>query len=296
MRIGSTFAATLLLVSLAFGPVFALDTIHGTWTIEVGHGPEGVALTLETGSDARFHDTSSFDIHPNELGLEVALAKATPSEVSFSLVREAGSIAGTGTVARGTGNGTFVFTPSDTYRSHMRDRGYGDLDLRKQFAAATLDLTTEFVDRVAAAGYPHLPFDKLIAFRALGIDDTFIHDMHATFAKRDIDPEEMTSLRALNVTGGYVSHMRGSGFGVDTPNDAVQLRALNVDEDYVRDLASHGYDHLSAAQLVQLRALGIDGAYIKRVEAHGFSHLPIDKLIQLKALNVVSFRLEGIAA
>jgi len=293
MRIGSTFAAVVLLVSLAVGRLFALEMIHGTWSIEIGHGPESVQLTLQTGSDAHFQDVSSFDIQASELGIASALATPGQSDVKFTISREAGSIAGSGTVKGGTGNGTFVFTPSEAFRTHMRDRGYGDLDAHQEFTATMLDLTTGFVDRIVAAGYPHVSFGKLITFRALGVDGDFIHDMRATFAATDIDADEMTSLRALKVTSAYVSQMRDSGFTVPSPNDAVQLRALNVNEAYVRDLSAAGYDHLSSEELVQLRALGIDAAFIKRVEVHGFSHLPIDKLIQLKALNVISASFQG---
>jgi hypothetical protein len=289
MRIGSiTFAAIVLLISLAVGRAWALDSIHGTWSIEPGRDAAHVHLTLQTSDDASHsHDTSSFDIGSDQLGIGSALSGATSSEVKLTILREAGSIVCTGTVGHGTGSGTYVFMPSDAFRSRMHDRGYDDLELHTQFAAAALDLTTGFIDRIGAAGYPHLSFERLIAFRALGIDEDFVRDMRSTFAGTEISAAQLLSLRALSVTREYVAQMRDGGFAVDDPNDAVQLRALDVSGAYVRDLASAGYDHLSSRELVQLRALGIDAAYIKRVEAHGFSHLPIDKLIQLKALNVI---------
>jgi hypothetical protein len=286
-----TMAAVVLLVSLAVGRADALVTIPGSWSIESGRAPAQVKFTVHTDSDrAGFHDTSSFDFDPSALRLLEALPSTSERDVTFTIVREAGSFACSGSFVRGAGGGSFIFTPNAEFLAQMRDRGYGQLEPRDLLAAATVDLTTKFVDDISAEGYRHLPLDKLFAFRALGVDGAFVRSMRSTFRTSAIDAAEMISLRALGISDAYIREMREAGFAVAAPNDAVQLRALNVNAAYVRDLASAGYSHLSSQELVQLRALGIDAAYIKRVEAHGFSHLPIDQLIRLKALNVVATR------
>jgi hypothetical protein len=195
------------------------------------------------------------------------LNSSTLRPLTFTLAREAGSFACTGSAGLGRGGGDYVFTPNETFLGKMRERGYAGLTSDQQLRAAVVDVTVGFVDRIAAAGYGRLAYDKLVAFRAIGVDDDYIR-----------------AIRML-LSGPLVS-----------ASDMIALRALNVDVAYLSALASVGYPHVSTQEAVQLRALGIDAAYIKRVATHGFSHLPIEQLVRLKALNVISERSQELAA
>jgi hypothetical protein len=280
--------ALALITALAAQTAMAQSTAAGTWSIEPSDTAGKVRFDVRTdGSGEGYHNESSSDVETQSLGLSSQQLSSGGNHVTFTLAREAGSFACEGWISNGKGGGTYVFTASSTYLSKMHDLGYDDISARKQMTAAMIDLTTGYVDSIAKAGYPHLPFDKLVAFRALKIDETFVRSMRSLFGNSGVDSEQIVALRALGVTGTYVEQMRAAGFAVPTARDAVQLRALHVDSAYVRELAAAGYSHLSSEQLIQLRALHIDAAYIKRVQAHGFPNPTVEQLVRLKAMNVI---------
>jgi hypothetical protein len=284
-------AALALLLQLALATVAMAAGIPGTWSLEASREGGRANFTLRADDPgSRSHNVSSHDIDPAELGLRAALSASAESKVAFTIVRDAGSFACSGVAGGGRAAGTFVFTPSEAFLAAMRERGYPELSAHQALQAASLDLTLAFVDGLIAAGYRGLPFEKLIAFRALGIDGDYARAMQGAFRGKTISAEDLIPLRALGVNERFVGEMRDAGLDVPGPKDAVRLRALNVDLAYVRELAAVGYAHLSFEAVMQLRALGIDAAYIKRVQAHGFPHPTIEELVRLKALNVVRLK------
>jgi len=289
-RVVESLAALVLLVQLGLTAATAAAGASGTWSIETLRDG-GASLTLSsTASGARGASVNSHDVDVAGLGISRAFSAAGQSSVAFTLAREAGSIVCSGTAGNAAASGTFVFTPSEQFVTKMRERGYPGLSGQDLLRAATLDVTTAFVDGIFAAGYSHLPFEKLIVFRALGIDETYLRAMHQAFAGVALGADDLLPLRALGVTAHYVQDMRAAGLSVTEPQVAIRARALKIDVDYVRDLSAAGYGRLPFEDLVRLRALGIDGAYIKRVQAHGFPHPAIEELIRLKALNVIALR------
>jgi len=172
------------------------------------------------------HNESSFDISPQRLGLSDEQLRSAGGHITFTFAREAGSFACEGSMAKGSGGGTFAFSPSTAYLSTMRAHGY-TLDPHQQMTAATLDLTTAYVDGVAAAGFAHLSFEQLVSFRALRIDEAYIRSIRATFGG-PIDAEKMLSLKALGIDSAYIKRVQGHGFSNLTVDQLISLKALNV--------------------------------------------------------------------
>jgi hypothetical protein len=292
-RVSMAVAAALLLLVLLLTARPSLvgaqaTTITGTWSAERSDTPG--KLHVEFSSDdggGKSHVDSSFDQDGARFGVTQAQLDSAGTHVAFTFAREAGSFACEGWIAHGQGGGPFTFSPSAAYAADMRARGYGGLTARDQMVAAVLDIRTGYVDAIASAGYPHLPFEKLIAFRAMKIDESYARAMRAAFPNGALDADQLISLRALQVTPEYLAQMRAAGIAIGGAEEAVQLRALKVDPDYVRSLAAVGYAHLTTEQLVRLRALRIDAAYVKRVQAHGFNNLSVDQLVRLKAMHVI---------
>lgn len=283
-----TAAGFALLLALSARAVSAQSTpIAGTWSIEPAATPGTIQFEIRTKDDGNFHVSSSFDSSTQALGLSTAQLQSRGNHVVFTLAREAGSFACEGWLSDGKGGGTFTFAPSANYLVNMRSRGYDSISAHDQMVAALLDITSGYVDAIAAAGYPHLPFDKLVAFRALRIDAAYVRAMRAAFPSSGGDVQQIIALRALRVTDSYVTEMRNAGFAIETAQEAVKLRALRIDAAYVRDMTAVGYPNLSSEQFVQLRALGIDATYVKRVKAHGFPHPTVEQLIRLKSMNVI---------
>jgi hypothetical protein len=247
----------MLLFHLAPMPAEAAQSVTGSWTIHPQAKRGIVVLSLEiddgrTGS----HDHDTHDIAANAIGITEEELDAPSSAVSFSIVRDAGTIAGKGTLVRGSGGGTFTLTSNASFEAALHGRGYevapGDF-----LGLAMIDVTIAYVDEIASAGYPHIDLGQLIALRALGVDGAYARDLRTTFASAELAAGELTSLRALRVTGDFVRSLRDAGVAITRPDEAVQLRALGIDRDYVRRVEAHGIVHPSIDQLVKLKALNI---------------------------------------
>lgn len=284
----SRFAIVLAGALALLAAAASLPSMSGTWSLEPAATAGKVNIQLRSTDQSGKEDIqSSFDVSTQDLGLAAVQLASQRGDVAFTWAREAGSFACKGWLSEGKGGGTFVFTPSSEYLAKMHAAGYDLATPRDQMIAAILDINTGYVAAIAAAGYPRLPFQKLIAFRALKIDDVYVRAMRAAFGSAGLGPEQIISLQALRVTPEYIADMRAAGVAIDTSQDAIRMRALKVDAAYVRSMAAVGFTHLSSDELVRLRALGIDATYVKRVQAHGFANPTVDQLVRLKAMNVI---------
>jgi len=247
----------MLLFHLAPMPAEATQSVTGSWTIHPAaqRGILALSLAIDDGRPGS-HDRDTHDIPANAIGITQEELDAPSSAVSISVVRDAATIAGRGTLARGSGGGTFTLTPNSSFEAALHGRGY-DVAPGDFLGLAMIDLTIAYVDEIASAGYPHLELGQLIAFRALGIDGAYVRDLRTTFASAYLDAGELTSLRALRVTGDFVRSLRDSGVAITRPDEALQLRALGIDRDYVRRVEAHGIIHPSIEQLVKIKALNI---------------------------------------
>ena len=238
-------------------PLLALVTVlHGSWSITPSSTPGLINLTMMMDRDAGHQRSSSHDVTPQSIGL-TAQELQSSNHVNFSIVRDAGTFACEGSVVASRGGGAMTFTSSPSFEHAMNERGY-DVSANDEVTAAMLDISVAYVDAIASAGFPHLPFERLVAFRALNIDPEYVRSMRSLLGEGLRDPEQIISMRALNVTTAYVT-----------------------------ELANVGYGHLSSQDLIKLRALGIDAAYVQRVKAHGFPHPSIEDLVRMKALNII---------
>ena len=236
-RTVTTLAALVLLVQLALTGLSARENVTGKWTIEPARDQRRVNLVLLTsdGRNSHGHSIDSDELDPGVLGLLPALSASAQRHVDFTLAHEAGDFACSGTAGNGRGSGTFVFAPSERFLEKMRARGY-DLTLKQTLQAAMLDLTVGFVDEVIAAGYRGLPYEKLIVFRAIGIDGTYIRSTQGAFPGKGVSADDLIPLRSLGVTGRFVDEMRAAGFDVRDSQEAIRLRAVGVDPAFARDI------------------------------------------------------------
>jgi hypothetical protein len=285
-RVGGTLIMVTLLLSAA--PCLAASGMTGEWSVHrTGSTSSRVEVNLRSDEPAGRRGTwdGSFGVDLARLGLSATDLDSGGHHVQFTLERAAGWFACDGWAGNGKGAGVFTFVPSATFLDGLRARGLGEPSPRKVLVAATVDLTLDYIDEISAAGFPHLPLDRLIGFRALDITPASLADLRRTFGT-ELSEQDALSLAALHVTPAYVADMRSLGVSVPSPRKATALKALGVDRGYVETLAKAGYSKLDAEQLVQLKALGVDDAYIRHLASHGLSNLTVSKLVQLKALGI----------
>lgn len=281
-------ALGLIAFLLTAAPCSADNRMTGEWSVRrLASTSSKVEVNLRSDERSARGGTwdGSFGVDIARLGLSAADLDSAGHHVQFTLARGAGSFECDGWAGNEKGAGVFTFVPSAAFFDGVRARGLGEVSPRKQLAAATVDLTLDYIDEISAAGFPHLPFDRLITFRALEITRGSLADLRATFGAA-FSEQDAVSLAALHVTRAYVADMRSLGISVSSPQNAIQLKALGIDRTYVDALAKAGYPKLEGEQLVQLKALGVDGAYVRYLASHGLTNLTVSKLVQLKALGI----------
>jgi len=222
-----TAAAVVLLTLLAVGTAAALVTLPGTWTIAVSHD-DNKFVRLELSSDSPgHHDSNSHDVPTAVLNLKPDDLTAAEHAVSFTISRDAGTIRCAGTLAHGNGGGPFEFTPSDAFRSRMHERGYWNLQPNDQLTGAMVDLTTDYVDELAAVGYRHVDYSELVALRANRVDADYLRDL-ASVGYRELPIGELMALRGLNIDAAYIKRVQAHGFQHLPIEKLIELKATNV--------------------------------------------------------------------
>ena len=257
-----------LLICAAAAPPF--HQITGTWQIEQSSRPERQMRLSFDNED----NNNVMDYRP-------AGVDGPSGPANFSLQREAGTFRFTGMLGGGNGSGSFTFTPSDAFAAGLAARGQQFEDERGLLTAACIDLTLAYVDSISRAGYPHLTFDHLVAFRALRVTPDSIAGLRNLFG--DLRADDVISATALHVNAAYVNELRTFGIGDITLERAVTFKALHITKDYVSELARMGYGNLKPDQIVSFKAMHIDAAYLQHLAAHGFTHLTAEQVIQMKA-------------
>jgi hypothetical protein len=263
-----------------------LASTSGTWQLTRTSGTHRLELRLTTGEQSNtvriWNESGGYGAE--ELGLTDARIDAAPANMQFTLNREAGIFRFTGILGHGTGNGSFVFTPSESYRSGLLSRGLDARTDRDIMTAAMVDLTLTYIDGIRAAGYPGLAFDELLAFRALNVTPSSIAQLRSMFG--NLDAHQVISTTALHITPAYINEMHEIGMARVTPETAVEFKALGITKSYVAQLSQLGFSHLKPHEIVEFRALHIDAAYIKHLAEHGLKNLTVEQLVQLKASGI----------
>jgi hypothetical protein len=211
----------------------AIDPIN--WTYRDDDGPA-------RNSQLRFsHNGMMTSFSPEEasriMGELATASLANPGEaVTFSIVREAGSLACSGRVERtGSAAGTCRFNPYKRFTDALSRRGLPPEDSDAVLALTLVDARVALVDGLLDQGYR---FD---------------------------DADDLIAVAALDVSPAYAGELRGAGLKVDDLDDLVAARALHVDAAWLGEMAKAGYPGLKVEQAIQMRALGVTPDYAKRM-------------------------------
>jgi len=132
-----------------------------------------------------------------------------------------------------------------------------DSIIEKAIKAKATGVTPEYIAamRAAVPSLSRLDFADFSGMRALGVTPDFARELAGAGFPR-ITADELTQARAVGLTGGYVSAMRGAGVEGNL-DDFIQLRAVGVDPSFAARVKASGIRPVRADDLVELRALGI---------------------------------------
>ena len=144
-------------------PAAQSPTVEGTWSTRArqrDNGRHRIQISMEVDGDGTWQ--MGFSVEDGALnGLSFDQARGTSDNVSFQLVRDAGTVAFEGLIRDGRGAGTFSFTPNAGWQRDMAGFGYDDLSERQVFSAAIHNISTAYVQDLQRLGYTGLAENHL---------------------------------------------------------------------------------------------------------------------------------------
>lgn len=240
--------------------------ITGDWKAQYKAEKDGkIHLSFERRSEKGTNQMGSNYLLSDLQGLTNAQLSASDTPVKFSLVREAGTIDCEGKFNNGKGIGTFRFTSNPQFVSAMQSRGFTFSD-EKLFSAATLNLTTAFVDDLKSVGFDNLKTEDLFKAVIFKVTPQFMREM-ASIGFPNLDMEELVKARIFKIDADYARQVKEMGFGTESLEELVKLRIFKVTPEFIREVQSEGLNNLTAEQVVKLRIFKIDGEFIRQARA-----------------------------
>lgn len=277
-------AGALLLLTAA-----AHAELQGSWTIKRVNRAQGelhIELERDRNQLGQNMDLADFT------GLAAAqLAAGTPTAVSFSLRREAGTVEFTGEVGNDRGRGDFSFTANPAYLAALEglgvraDRGkkHGQSADERLLSLAVLDVSTDFIRSMQAAGYRE-SLDDYIAMRIFGVDPDLVADFRALGMELDVD--ELVAGQIHGVTPEYVREMRELHGARLDHDELVATRIHGATPEFIAEMAEHGYGDLDGDDYVAFRIHGVTPGFVEELAELGYRDVDADDLI--------AFRIHGV--
>ncbi|HEX9981645.1 MAG TPA: 4-hydroxy-3-methylbut-2-enyl diphosphate reductase [Thermoanaerobaculia bacterium] len=305
-----TIAAVTLLLFAAV-PSFAAE-IRGSWNGSLRNSEPGM-IHLELKHQSSHHGNSMpIGSFTGLSAAQVNAATATPA--TFSLRREAGTVAFDGAFKQGHGGGEFVFTPSEAYFDAVRNLGVpvGKLETRDRdrtlFSLAMIDVSTDYIRSMISSGYrvglddylqmrifdvtpqivqeyrsigyDKLSSDKLVELRIHKVTPAYIREMRAT-GWGNLGLNDLVASRIHKVTPQFAGEMKTLGYSLDF-GDLTAFRIHGVTTDFVKEVRALGYAKVDADDLVAMRIHKVTPEFIREIRAAGYENVPIDKLVSMR--------------
>jgi beta-lactamase regulating signal transducer with metallopeptidase domain len=161
----------------------------------------------------------------------------------------------------------------------------GKLSIQDLVALANHGVTAEYVDEMAAAGYPSLTPQELVRLRSQGVSPDEVKEL-ADLGYRDLTPAQLLTLRAHGVSADFVRELCELGFERLSVTRLVALRAQGVSPDYIREMRSAGLASISLSGFIALRSQGVSAEYMTELAEMGYKDLSLPRLIALRGSGV----------
>lgn len=154
-------------------------------------------------------------------------------------------------------------------------------------------VTPEYLDEMAAAGYPSLRWRELIELRSQGVDPEYVKGMAAE-GYSGLSPRRLVELRSQGVSPDFARGLREQGLGRLSLSNLLELRSQGVSPEFVKEMKAALPEHLSATDLVTLRSQGVSGEYVRELKALGYDGLSTTKVVGLRSQGVTPEYVRGL--
>lgn len=278
--------------TVAAAAVLPQQVVTGEWTASLNKDDSKINLHIERRTDksGRHQIGQSYNFADFQ-GLSREQA-SNGGPVKFSLVREAGTFEFDGTFQNSKGSGTFRFTPSQTYVSEMKRRGFDfekdppstdSARLEDRFAdrmlnAAALNVTTALADDLLSANFGKLDVSDLFKAAIFKVDSAFMREMKAS-GFPDMGMEELVKARIFKIDAKFVTEATQMGFAKEPFESLVKMKIFKVTPEFITEVRNEGLTDLSVEDSVKLRIFKIDAEFIRQAKAEGIP-LEVERLVQ----------------
>jgi len=169
--------------------------------------------------------------------------------------------------------------PKGSYIDRMKAAGY-DVDLDKLIAMKVQDVTPEYAQAMAQAGFGKPSADELIACKIQGVTPEYVSELKQKGFQIESFQDAIT-FRIFAITPEFAAGMKSAGFPDLTSKQLVSLRVQGVTPEYAQQIAQ-AYPGATVDDVIKTRIFRIDAAFIESAKKHGFTHLSLEKLVQLR--------------
>ena len=284
------FVVAAFLGAITVVKTTAQTAVSGDWTASLNNEKGKIQLNFErrTQHGTKSQMGQSYDFAELQ-GLSSDQASGS-GPVKFSLVREAGRIDCEGNFQNGKGSGTFTFTPSSTFVSAMKSRGFdfeqdasrnGERDLEDRlFAATTLNVTTALADDLNSANFGKLQVEDLFKAAIFKIDSNFMREMKAS-GFENMGMEELVKARIFKVDAEFARQVSQMGFEKEPFESLVKMRIFKVTPEFIAEVRNEGITNLTIEEAVKMQIFKIDSEFIRQAKADGVP-LDVEQLVKRK--------------
>jgi hypothetical protein len=209
--------------------------------------------------------------------------------VSFSIVREAGTVECEGTFTNGKGLGTFRFVPNQSFFSGMKSRGFDfEKSERKHedgfenriLSAALLNITTALADDLLSANFGKLDVDDLFKAAIFKVDSKFMVEMKNS-GFPNLTLEDLVKARIFKIDADYVRQVHEMGFSEKGFESLVKFRIFKVTPEFLGELKAAGLKDLDSEDIVKCRIFKIDAEFVRKARAQD-PNATIEDMVKMK--------------
>jgi len=259
------------------------NSLTGQWTAALNRTKPGeIQITYHRRSETGGSSMWGKRVALAELqGLTAEAALSPKANVNFNVVRQAGTFACEGYFREGKGAGFWTFTPSQSFVSAMRERGYSNLTEEDLLRAALHNLTTNLIEDLKSLGYDRLEFAQLLRASSHTITPEFIREMQSA-GYPGLTMEELIRARNHDINSRYVREVRAMGFDKQPLEKLIRLRNHDITQEFISRMRTAGFDNLSIEQLIRLKNHSITPEFVNGLKAEGYTDIPLETAVRLK--------------
>jgi hypothetical protein len=206
--VGVVFALALgFVVTAAIARPHANETMR--WNLELrSDGDVQFELRQESGrSHWRSNQSAELKQFSGLTRLDLSGAR---KDITFALVRDAGTMRFQGRVGDGQGTGTAIFEPDAGYRRMMNERTGSDLNSDEQYVLFVHDVSRDYIAGLDRAGYSNLGMDDLLAFAIHGVRPEWIRELREVGYDR-LEADQLLAMRIHGVDAAFAREIRAGG-------------------------------------------------------------------------------------